>query len=105
MKYEVLNHLFLDPNFLFWGLFKGVLASVILIFFAVGQSWWSALLNPLPPHTHNHPTHPNIKLPTALLENGLLCLLVSLPQEIQDLPYNISMAYFLTIDSLSDELE
>ena len=60
---------------------------------------------PPPPHTHNHPTRPNTKLPTALLENDFLCLLVSLPQEIQDLPYNISMAYFLTIDSLSDELE
>ena len=73
------------PSFVFWGLFKGVLASVILRF----------LVFP-------HLTPPNIKLSTALLGNDLWCLWMSLPQEIQDFSYNISMAYFLTIHSLSD---
>ena len=73
------------PSFVFWGLFKGVLVRVKLNFLSFP-----------------HPTPPNIKLPTVLSGNDLCCLLVLLPQEIQDLSYNISMAFFLTIHSLSD---
>ena len=40
-----MNHLFSGPSFVFWGLFQGVLASVILDFFVV-------LLRPTSPSHH-----------------------------------------------------
>ena len=53
-KYEILNHLYFGPSFVFWGVSLGRFNQCFFLFFVLGQPWWPTFLFPPKPHPHHN---------------------------------------------------